>query len=98
MARVPGHRLHGPRLTDMTLVQDTHVICSFFNKGQVMADQQNPKAIRTREPFDQVEDCILRTDVQGRCRFVRYEDRGIGGNCHSCNNPLAHASTEFMWI
>ena len=85
----------GSALHHAACIHDHHTIGNLCHDPHVMRDEDNGAAMVLLELADEFQDLRLHGHVQGCGRLIRNEKRGIAGERHGDDDPLAHAAESW---
>src|SRR5215469_466481 len=96
MAGVPIDVSGRPPLDDFARIHNVDPISVAGHDTQIVRDDEQGDPVLPAEILHQIQDLGLNGYVQGRGRFVGYNEFGVAAERHGYHHSLQHAATELV--
>src|SRR5205823_11335623 len=98
MARIREDLAYRALLDELAAVHDADAVADAHDAAEVVADEQDRRAMAAAQLTNQVEHRGLHGDVQARRRLIHDEQRRPGDERHGDDDPLLLATGELVRI
>jgi hypothetical protein len=85
-------------LDDAPRVHDGHAIAGLRDDAEIVGDEEQREAERPLTFAEEVQDLRLKRHVERCRRLVGHDERGLAGDGHGDEHPLAHAAGHLVGV